>query len=148
MIPARGQVVLVRNEPGAMFTVSGTDDGEDEVVYIMMRAAGGGTILGGSYQKGNWESQPDPNLAMRIMKRAVTLCPQLTAGAGTEELDIIRHGVGLRPVRAAGARIEKEKIDGTWVIHNYGHGGYGYQCSYGCSREVVRLANEVLDEKA
>jgi D-amino-acid oxidase len=148
VIPARGQIVLVRNDPGAMYTISGCDDGEDEVAYIMMRAAGGGTILGGSYQKGNWESQPDPNLAMRIMKRAVQLCPQLTAGAGVEGLDVIRHGVGLRPLRAAGARIEKEEIDGVWVIHNYGHGGYGYQSSYGCSEKVVQLADEVLAEKA
>lgn len=148
VIPARGQIVLVRNDPGAMYTISGCDDGEDEVVYVMMRAAGGGTILGGSYQKGNWESQPDPNLAMRIMKRAVKLCPQLTLGAGVEGLDIIRHGVGLRPLRAAGARVEKEKINGNWVIHNYGHGGYGYQSSYGCSQEVVKLADNILDEKA
>jgi D-amino-acid oxidase len=146
--PARGQIVLVRNDPGAMYTISGSDDSEDEVAYIMMRAAGGGTILGGSYQEGNWESQPDPNLAMRIMQRAVKLCPQLTSGAGVEGLDIIRHGVGLRPLRAAGVRIEKEKIDGQWVIHNYGHGGYGYQSSYGCSQVVVQLANDVLDEKA
>jgi D-amino-acid oxidase len=148
VIPARGQTVLVRNDPGAMYSISGCDDGEDEVSYIMMRAAGGGTILGGSYQKGKWESQPDPNLAIRIMRRAVELCPQLTSGAGIEGLDVIRHGVGLRPLRAGGARIEKEKVDGQWVIHNYGHGGYGYQCSYGCSQEVVQLADDVLSEKA
>lgn len=147
VIPARGQVVLVRNDPGGMYSISGSDDGDDEVAYIMMRAAGGGTILGGSYQKGNWESQPDPNLAMRIMKRAVKLCPELTSGGGVEGLDIIRHGVGLRPLRAAGARIDKEKIDGQWVVHNYGHGGYGYQSSYGCSRKVVQLADEILNEK-
>jgi D-amino-acid oxidase len=120
VIPSRGQIVLVRNDPGAMFEISGTDDADDEVTYIMMRAAGGGTILGGSYQKGNWESQPDPNLAVRIMKRCVALCPQLTGGKGIEHLDIIRHGVGLRPLRLGGARIEKEKIGGIWVVHNYG----------------------------
>jgi D-amino-acid oxidase len=153
VIPARGQIVLVRNDPGAMYNISGCDDGEDEASYIMMRAAAGGSVLGGSYQKGNWDPQPDPNLAMRIMRRAVNLCPQLTSGAGVEGLDIIRHSVGLRPLRAAGARIEKEKINGVWVIHNYGHGGYGYQSSYGCSQEVVQLADELLateiqDERA
>ena len=146
--PARGQTVLVRNDPGAMYIFSGHDDGEDEVTYIMMRAAGGGTILGGSYQKGNWESQPDPNLAMRIMTRAVKLCPQLTSGAGVEGLDIVRHGVGLRPLRSAGARIGKEQINGVWVIHNYGHNSYGYQSSYGCSEEVVQLVDEIFTEKA
>jgi glycine/D-amino acid oxidase-like deaminating enzyme len=38
--PARGQIVVVRNDPGYMSTTSGTDDGEDEVVYTMTRAAG------------------------------------------------------------------------------------------------------------
>jgi D-amino-acid oxidase len=148
LIPARGQIVVVRNDPGAMFSISGCDDGQDEVAYIMMRAAGGGTVLGGSYQKNNWESQFDPNLAIRIMKRAVALCPKLTGGRGIEHLDIIRHGVGLRPLREGGARVEKEKIGGVWVVHNYGHGGAGYQSSYGCSQKVVRLVEEAFKERA
>ena len=146
--PARGQIVIVRNDAGKMMSVSGTDDGEDEACYIMTRAAGGGTILGGSYQKDRWESQPDPNLAVRIMKRAVKLCPALTDGKGIEHLDVIRHGVGLRPVRDGGARIEKEKIEGTWVVHNYGAGGAGYQSSYGCAQEAVDLVEEALSPRA
>lgn len=107
-----------------------------------------GDRLGGSYQKGNWESQFDPNLAIRIMKRCVDLCPELTGGRGIEHLDVIRHGVGLRPLRLGGARIEKEKIGDTLVVHNYGHGGFGYQASYGCSQEVVRLVDIALQERA
>jgi D-amino-acid oxidase len=148
VVPARGQIVVVRNDAGKMLDVSGTDDGEDEACYIMTRAAGGGTILGGCYQKGNWESQFDPSLAVRIMKRAVEIHPGLTGGKGIEHLDIIRHGVGLRPVREGGTRIEKERIDGTWVVHNYGAGGAGYQSSYGCSQAAVRLIDEALSAKA
>lgn len=40
MYPARGQIVVVRNDPGPMMSTSGTDDGEDEALYIMTRAAG------------------------------------------------------------------------------------------------------------
>ncbi|KAL8939284.1 MAG: hypothetical protein Q9211_002809 [Gyalolechia sp. 1 TL-2023] len=94
MMPIRGQTVLVRNEANVMCSSSGTDDGEEEVCYLMQRAVGGGTLLGGSYQRGNWDSQLDPSLAVRIMKRAVELCPALTGGKGIEHLDIIRHGVG------------------------------------------------------
>lgn len=94
VIPARGQIVLVRNDAGKMIDISGTDDGDDEACYVMTRAAGGGTILGGSYQKGKWDSQPDPSLAIRIMERAVQACPALTGGRGIEALDIVRHGVG------------------------------------------------------
>ncbi|KAL2066124.1 hypothetical protein VTL71DRAFT_2195 [Oculimacula yallundae] len=146
VIACRGQIVVVRNSPGgAMYTVSGTDDGDDEVSYIMERAAGGGTILGGTYQKNNWESTPDPNQAIRIMKRAVELCPQLTNGKGIEALSVVRHGVGLRPLREGGVRIEKERLSGgEWVVHNYGHGGWGYQGSYGCSEGVVELVDGIL----
>lgn len=145
VVPARGQIVVVRNEVGKMINLSGTDDGDKEACYIMARAAGGGTVIGGSYQKGDWESQPDPNLAVRIMKRAVEACPELTGGKGIEALDVIRHGVGLRPVREGGTRIEKEKIGDLWVVHNYGAGGAGYQSSFGCAEAAVRLIRNALE---
>lgn len=148
VVPARGQIVIVRNDAGKMIDISGTDDGPEEACYVMTRAAGGGTILGGSYQKGNWESQVDPSLAVRIMQRAVKVCPALTQGRGIEHLDIIRHGVGLRPVREGGTRIEKELIDGVWVVHNYGAGGAGYQSSYGCAQAAVALVEEALAPRA
>ncbi|KAI0132093.1 D-amino acid oxidase-like protein [Xylariales sp. AK1849] len=143
VIPARGQVVVVRNEAPYMMTKSGTDDADDEMCYIMTRAAGGGTVLGGTYQKGQWESQPDPNVAMRILRRASEMMPEMTDGKGVKGFDIVRHAVGLRPHRNGGVRIEKEKIDNTWVVHNYGHAGWGYQGSYGCAERVVELVDEI-----
>ena len=82
------------------------------------------------------------------MKRAIGICPFLTNGKGIEHLSIIGHGVGLRPVRIGGTRVEKEKINDVWVVHNYGHGGYGYQSSYGCSQAVVKLVEEALAIRA
>jgi D-amino-acid oxidase len=148
VFPIRGQVVHVRNDPGVMMSTSGTDDGEDEICYIMKRALGGGTVLGGTYQKCNWDSQPSPEQASRIMKRAVELCPKLTGGKGVEALDVISHWVGLRPYRTGGARIEKERINGCWIVHNYGHGGWGYQASYGCSEEAKDLVASILATEA
>lgn len=148
LYPGRGQIVIVRNDPGKMVSMSGTDDGEDELMYMMTRAAGGGTILGGCYQKHQWDALPDPNLAVRIMKRAIAICPELVGeGQGIEGLDIIRHGVGLRPLRDDGPRIEAEMIEGVAVVHNYGHGGFGYQASYGCAAEAVRLVKDTLQKK-
>ena len=40
MIPARGQIVVVRNEADFMCSGSGCDDGDDETCYVMQRAAG------------------------------------------------------------------------------------------------------------
>lgn len=147
VLPVRGQVVIVRNDPGYMLATSGTDDGDDHACYVMTRAAGGGTILGGTYQIGNWESQPDPETAVQIMKRAVDICPALTGGKGIEALSIIRHGVGLRPLRKNGVRLEKEKVNGIWAVHNYGHGGWGYQGSYGCAQRVAELVGEALTKQ-
>ncbi|KAK7734224.1 D-amino acid oxidase [Cytospora paraplurivora] len=142
--PARGQVVVVRNESPVMYVTSSTDDGPEELAYTMTRAAGGGTVLGGTYQKGNWDANPDPNVATRIMQRVVKAFPEITGGKGVEGLDVIRHGVGLRPYREGGVRLEREVIDGTWVVHNYGHAGWGYQGSYGTAERAVELVNEIL----
>lgn len=149
MFPGRGQIVVVRNDPGFMCSSSGTDDGSDEATYIMSRAAGGGCILGGCMQHNSWESQPDLSLANRIMKRCVDLCPELLPeGKGPEALSIVRHGVGLRPMRKGYVRVERELIDGLAVVHNYGHGGSGYQMSYGAAQEVERLVDDSLQQRA
>jgi len=161
VIPIRGQTVLVRNDSRLLVGCSGTDDADDESAYFMNRASGGGTILGGCSQVGNWESQPDLNLATRIMQRAVKLHPELADGKGIEGLSIVRHAVGLRPFRKDGVRLEKEQIDRVWVVHNYGHAGfdfpsvvvishtkykdrYGYQTSYACAEDVVKLVEEIV----
>jgi glycine/D-amino acid oxidase-like deaminating enzyme len=141
--PIRGQTVVVRNVAPYMAVQSGTDDGDDQACYMMTRASGGGTILGGTMQPGCWKSEPDQDTAELILKRAVSLVPELTDGRGIEHFDIIRHGVGLRPGREAGVRLEKEKVEGIWVVHNYGHAGWGYQGSFGCAEEVVDLVNGI-----
>ena len=115
---------------------------------MLLTLTGGGCILGGCAQKDNWDGQPDPNLAQRIMKRCVDLCPKLTGGRGVEHLSVVRHGVGLRPYRQGGPRVERERINGKWVVHNYGHGSYGYQTSYGTAQAAVKLIEEAVREKA
>ncbi|KAG6099252.1 hypothetical protein E4U14_007330 [Claviceps sp. LM454 group G7] len=144
MTPSRGQLVLVRNEFHTMYTASGTDDDQADTLYTMQRPAGGGTILGGTYDIGNWESVPDPNIGLRIMQRIVDMSPEIADGKGIAGLSVIRHVAGLRPYRPSGVRVESEKLDdGTWVVHNYGHAGWGYQTSYGCAEGVVELVNEI-----
>jgi len=145
--PGRGQIAIVRNEPGAMHTTSGTDDGPDEAMYIMQRAAGGGTIIGGCLQHGNWDSQVDSNLANRILQRAVDICPSLVPKTGkVTELSVVRHGVGLRPMREGGIRVEKEPTKHGWLLHNYGHAGYGYQSSFGSAFATEKMVLDILSK--
>lgn len=157
--PARGQVVVIREELSPMLALDRVDDeaGErnSELLYNMLRPGGGGTIVGGTYQVGNWESQPDPSTAVRLLTRLAATHPQLIAqGKTAADLSIIRQGVGLRPYRAGGVRLETEQISlqqkpsaKVWVVHNYGHAGWGYQGSYGCSKRVVELVDEVAGSK-
>ena len=39
--------------------------------------------------------------------------------------------VCLRPFRAAGPRLDTERLGDTLVVHNYGHGGSGWSLSWG-----------------
>ena len=48
--------------------------------------------------------------------------------------------VCLRPFRAAGPRLDTERIGDTLVVHNYGHGGSGWSLSWGSSTIAVSKA--------
>lgn len=45
-----------------------------------------------------------------------------------------------RPFRAAGPRLDSERVGSTLVVHNYGHGGSGWSLSWGSSTIAVRQA--------
>jgi len=52
---------------------------------------------------------------------------------------VIRTTVGLRPYRPSGFVVRSEKLDGTLVIHNYGHGGAGITLSWGTAQLAMDL---------
>lgn len=128
-----------------MYTTTSIEDAEDELVYVMCRPAAGGTILGGQYRANDWNAEFDPNVAQRIARRACEHVPELLQGENPTELEIIQHNVGFRPTRKGGVRVECEHMAGIGnIVHNYGHGGTGYQASYGCAAEVIALVNSTL----
>src|SRR5882757_7848151 len=53
---------------------------------------------------------------------------------------IFRITVCLRPFRAAGPRLDVERVGDKFVVHNYGHGGSGWSLSWGSSTIAVRKA--------
>src|SRR5690349_15635775 len=53
---------------------------------------------------------------------------------------IFRVTVCLRPFRAAGPRLDVEKVGDKTVVHNYGHGGSGWSLSWGSSSLAVEKA--------
>ena len=53
---------------------------------------------------------------------------------------IFRVTVCLRPFRAAGPRLDVERVGDKTVVHNYGHGGSGWSLSWGSSCIAVERA--------
>ncbi|CAG78908.2 hypothetical protein B0I72DRAFT_160391 [Yarrowia lipolytica] len=135
MYPILGQTLLVRNRTERLLTYVSVDGYEDECLYIMPRAEGG-TVLGGCMRVNDWSTEPDKALADRIVARATKACPELLDDG---PLDVVSHNVGRRPARQGGPRVEKETIDGTVVIHNYGAGPAGFQSSIGMAEAAVDL---------
>ncbi len=58
---------------------------------------------------------------------------------------IFRITVCLRPFRAAGPRLDVERMGDKVVVHNYGHGGSGWSLSWGSADVVVRKAIEAAN---
>jgi D-amino-acid oxidase len=122
LIPVRGQVVVVANPGVTEFLVV---DGA-QVTYFFPH--GDTAILGGTAQRGDDNTEPDPGTARDIVARCARLEP-LFAGAR-----VLGHRVGLRPTRPT-VRLEREGR----VIHNYGHGGAGVTVSWGCAHQVTTM---------
>lgn len=137
LYPTRGQVLLVEQpDPpiNKMYFKSPKRVAAD-TTYIFPRGPNGGIILGGCRDDGVWEGDVRMDFAEDIKRRCCELCPAL---GRPEDLKVVSHGVGLRPGRKGGARIEKEvRGEGRVIVHNYGAGGAGYQASWGMAREAV-----------
>jgi len=122
VVPVRGQVVYVEQVGLERWTLE-----REHPTYVVPRSHD--IVVGGTESEGQWSRTPVPEVAAEILARAVRLVPEL-AGAR-----VIRHKVGLRPVRPA-VRVERVRD----VIHCYGHGGAGITLSWGCADTVASMA--------
>lgn len=52
---------------------------------------------------------------------------------------VVRETVGERPHRSRGFRLDVESLDGTTLVHHYGHGGGGFSLSWGTGEMAVGL---------
>jgi D-amino-acid oxidase len=129
MRPVRGQHVVVEN-PGIEEFVYERGPGAASVSIIPHRTR---LVLGGTTHPGDWNLSPDPLQTEEILRRCAEVEPRI-GGARVISVD-----VGARPARAQ-VRLEAETVDGTRVVHNYGHGGIGVSLSWGCAREAADLA--------
>ncbi|KAH8556840.1 hypothetical protein BGW37DRAFT_474423 [Umbelopsis sp. PMI_123] len=143
----RGQTVLVH---APHFKKILTHQGKDYVTYIIPRS-NGHVILGGTQQHHNYDPEPNFDTARTIMENTYKHFPELTHGKGIEALDIVRQNVGLRPTREGGPRVENEFCTAPsgktlLITHNYGHGGYGVQTSWGSATAAAKLVVSGLSQ--
>ena len=123
VVPIRGQVVYVEQFGLDRWWLDAAGP-----TYVVPRS--GDIVVGGTDEEGEWSRTPDPEVAREILARGARLVPSL------RNARVLRHKVGLRPVRPA-VRLKREGE----VIHCYGHGGSGVTLSWGVADEVVALAD-------
>ncbi|KAL5318850.1 hypothetical protein ACEPPN_013917 [Leptodophora sp. 'Broadleaf-Isolate-01'] len=141
MYPTRGQVMLVETPtvPLTRMYFRSPQRVNKDTTYVFPRNPGGGVILGGCRFDGEWDGEVDLEFAEDIKRRCCELAPEL---GRPEELKVLQHGVGLRPGRKGGPRLEKEVIGDRLVVHNYGAAGAGYQASWGMAKAAVDLLTQ------
>jgi D-amino-acid oxidase len=127
MFPIRGQTITVAGHAEKITTINFAPDAEkpadDVITYILPRPGSTTTVIGGTKQKGNWSSEPDPETTKELLQRAKPYASELLDDKG--EFNIISEQVGFRPGRRGGPRIELENVGKFIVCHAYGHAGAG-----------------------
>jgi len=121
VVPVRGQVVYVEQVGLDRWWLDGAAP-----TYVVPRSKD--IVVGGTDDEGDWSRTPSPEVAEAMLSRATRLVPEL------EGARVLRHKVGLRPVRPA---VRVERVGD--VVHCYGHGGAGVTMSWGTADEVVAL---------
>ncbi|KAJ7636978.1 D-amino-acid oxidase [Roridomyces roridus] len=152
MYPTRGETLLIRapwvGTEGMTYSFRNSD-----ITYVIPRQSGD-VIVGGTWQENDWHPTSRPETVKAMKERVVTVFPKLLPegkrgeNPDINDLDVIEECVGLRPSRKGGLRIEctSLEIDGQVIpiIHNYGHGGAGYQESWPSANRAVDLLKAAL----
>ncbi|KAG1048753.1 hypothetical protein G6F43_008876 [Rhizopus delemar] len=137
LYPTRGQTLVVK-APHVKRTLSYV--GNHGITYVIPRSDGT-AILGGSCDENDSNPFSDEDTNRRILAFTKKLCPELYQNGDPE---IVAYNVGLRPTRKGGPRFENDIIytkkgRKVLVTHAYGHGGFGFQSSWGSAEYTVDL---------
>lgn len=122
--------------------------------FIIPRFFNGGTIIGGTKDLGNWQSEANPATRQRLLEGGQQLMSYACNDSSKQApIGIITDVVGRRPTREGGMRIEVEERQFTGldsqlkngpVIHAYGAGGRGFEISWGVASEVAAAAEGLI----
>lgn len=93
----------------------------------------GDTVVLGGTAVDTASEEPDLTAAQAIIERCAAIEPRLATAP------VLEHRIGLRPTRTA-IRVELDASGEVPIVHNYGHGGAGVTCSWGCAAQTADLA--------
>ncbi|KAG6867768.1 hypothetical protein C0993_011361 [Termitomyces sp. T159_Od127] len=156
--PIRGQTVLVR----APWIDFGRTIGDPANWTYCIPRPSGEVILGGTKGYDDWYPRPRAKMTRDILERTFKMCPELAPPEIRAQREptiedviplIIEEGCGLRPGRIGGIRLDVEwRVAGEGnisipIVFNYGHGGYGFQSSWGSANIACTLLEEALEGK-
>lgn len=127
--PLFGQHVVLTN-PGLRQVFLELNDGPEWTCYFPHPQR---VVCGGISIPGRWDTTAEPEVTERILQRCRRIEPRLN------DAEVIEVITGLRPDRPS-VRVEAEPLGRARCIHNYGHSSNGVTLSWGCARDVVRLA--------
>ncbi|XP_064625560.1 D-aspartate oxidase-like [Lineus longissimus] len=136
--PGRGQVIKVQAPWIKQFVIA-----VEENAFYYIFPGPDTVVLGGTYQKDNWNLEPTDEDRKNIWEGCCKVIPSL------KHAKVLRDAVGLRPLRDS-VRLESELITTPqgrkWVVHNYGHGGAGITTHWGCGQEAAELVKDCLQK--
>lgn len=133
MSGVRGELVVTTN-PGIDRFFAEISEVSGELVYIYPHPSA--VVLGGVAVEDE-DARHHPKEAEAILERCLAVEPRLI------DADILGFRTGVRPARPR-VRVESEVVNGTTVIHDYGHGGAGVSLSWGCAMSVAGMAGRAL----
>ncbi|RME82922.1 MAG: FAD-binding oxidoreductase [Planctomycetota bacterium] len=105
--------------------------------YIFPRCQG--AILGGTVEEKEESERVNLLQVGRILEKTLPLVPEL------QHSGIQKLWVGFRPFRPE-VRLEIEKRERVWLVHNYGHGGAGFTLSWGTAWETFQLIEKLCTQ--
>jgi D-amino-acid oxidase len=124
LVPVRGQVALLAPQKDMTIFLD-----NELPLYIVPRKDA--IIVGGTYEPGIEDAVTEAATIKKLLNNAFSAFPNL------RDQKELGSWAGLRPFRPM-IRVERERN----IIHNYGHGGSGFTCAWGCAAEVSKLVKE------
>ncbi|KAJ7118010.1 hypothetical protein C8R43DRAFT_1099238 [Mycena crocata] len=148
----RGQTVVL-HAPWVRFGATRRKFDDEMISYVIPRH-NGNIVLGGTLNVDDWFPLPRPETKLAIMEKALALWPEIAPPEARTDRNptvgdlypiIVEDGLGLRPHRKDGIRLEVEaNAARAPVVFHYGHGAYGFESSWGSASMAVELMENAL----